>query len=109
MLATGALAACGRGASPSSATIAADCFTTSINPVTLDEIFSDPIFKDLDKAALAAIFDPTPQIEALYQGYFAQAGQQPQIGNVIRNIPSAGIVIQSPGTYTFGGDILWTP
>ncbi|HEV2262524.1 MAG TPA: hypothetical protein VGR69_09590 [Candidatus Rubrimentiphilum sp.] len=60
--------------------------------------------------ALEAIFDPTPQIQALYHGYFAQVvGQQVQIGNVIQNIPSSGIVIRSPGKYTFGRDILWNP
>ena len=107
MLATGALAACGGSAAVSPATPAAHCFAGST--VDINAIFSDPVFKDLDKAALVGVFDPTPQIEALYQGYFNQTGQQLQVGNVIRSIPSAGIVIQSPGTYTFGGDILWTP
>ena len=113
MIATGALAGCGGAnkttAVPAPATITATCVSTSTNPVGLNQIFSDPVFQNLDKAALAQIFDPTPQIEALYQGYFAQAGQQLQTSNVIRHIPSAGIVIQSPGTYTFGSDILWSP
>jgi hypothetical protein len=114
MMATGALAACSGGVNttavaPASATTAATCVVTSTNPVGVNDIFSDPVFQSLDKAALVAIFDPTPQIEALYQGYFGQTGQQLQIGNVIRQIPSAGIVIRSPGTYTFGSDILWSP
>jgi len=113
MIATGALAACGGGVntttvSPGSAT-AANCVSASTNPVSVNDIFSDPVFQALDKAALAAIFDPTPQIEALYQGYFAQAGQQTHIDSVIQQIPSVGIVIRTPGTYTFGGDILWSP
>ena len=109
MLATGALAACGGGTVPAPATPSTSCFAATTNPNVLEQIFSNPIFQAVDKAALAAVFDPTPAIEALYQGYFAQTGQQLQIGNVIRQIPSAGIVIRSPGTYTFGGDILWSP
>lgn len=107
ILATGALAACGgSAAAPPGAAPASNC---GVPPVDVNKLFSDPIFKDLDKAALLAVFDSTPQIEALYQGYFSQAGQQVQVGSVIRQIPSAGIVIRSPGTYTFAGDILWTP
>lgn len=112
VLATGALAACGRGAniaSPSPPPPGPHCLG-STNPVELDQIFSDPIFKDLDKAALEQIyFDQSKQIKALYQGYFNQAGQQLQVGNVIRQIPSAGIVIRTPGTYTFANDIPWGP
>ncbi len=111
MIATGALAGCG-GANKTTVIPtgpAAKCVITSTTPVGLNDIFSDPVFQNLDKAALAAIFDPTPQIEALYQGYFAQPGQQVQTGNVIRQIPSAGIVITSPGTYTFANDISWSP
>jgi hypothetical protein len=113
VIATGALAACGGGVNTTAvspaATIASSCVSASTKPVGVNDIFSAPVFKDLDKAALVEIFDPTPQIQALYQGYFAQAGQQLQIDRVIRHIPSAGIVIRSPGTYTFGGDILWSP
>jgi len=84
VIATGALAACGGGVnttavSPGSATIAPNCVAASTSPAGVNQIFSDPVFKDLDKAALVEIFDPTPQIQALYQGYFAQAGQQLQI------------------------------
>jgi hypothetical protein len=106
MIATGALAACG---GPIATTPVPPNCVAATNPVGVNDIFSDPAFQSLDKAALAEIFDPTPQIEALYQGYFAQSGQQLQSDRVIRNIPNAGIVIRSPGTYTFGGDIQWTP
>lgn len=81
--------------------------TSSLDRV--NEIFSDPVFDKLDKAALVKTFDTSPQLEALYQGYFAQAGRRIQVGNVIERIPSAGIVIQLPGTYTFGGNISWSP
>ncbi|HET9392019.1 MAG TPA: hypothetical protein VFO29_00660 [Candidatus Rubrimentiphilum sp.] len=80
-----------------------------MNPIGANEIFSDPVFKDLDKAAVTQAFDRSSQIKALHQGYLAQSGQQVQTANVIRQIPSAGIVIQTPGTYTFGNDILWSP
>lgn len=112
MLATGAFAACGGGASPSAP--AANPTTTPLCPAVLntvgvDQIFSDPVFNGLDKAAIAKLFDPTPQIEANNQGYFSQTGEQIQSDNVIRSIPSAGIVIRTPGTYTFAGNILWSP
>lgn len=110
MIATGALAACGGGTNVVTASpTPPNCVPALANPVGVEQIFSDPVFKDLDKAGLARTFDRSFQIEALHKGYFNQTGQQVQTGNVIRNIPSAGIVIQSPGTYTFGGDILWTP
>lgn len=117
LIATGALAACGRGATPpsSSPTVAPQCGASSANRALtssldrVNDIFSDPVFDKLDKAALVQAFDKSPQLEALYQGYFAQTGQQIQAGNVIERIPSAGIVIQSPGTYTFGGNISWSP
>lgn len=107
MIATGALAACGR--------------TTSLAPASaippyleqprsrIDEILSDPVFKGLDKEKLVKRFDPSRQIEANYRAYFLHTGQQPQIGKVIRRIPRSGIVIQSPGRYTFAGDIRWNP
>lgn len=115
MLATGALTACGRGATPAPApTAAPQCSGASLAPgspniAAVNKIFSDPIFNGLDKTALAETFDISPQIQALYQGYFVKSGQQPQVGNVIASIPSGGIVIQTPGTYTFGGNIQWNP
>jgi hypothetical protein len=115
IFATGALAACGGGAPPRSPNIAPQCGVTPAsisvlaNGALVNEIFSDPLFKDLDKEALVERYDPSAQIEVLHQGYFAQAGRRAQIGNVISSIPSAGIVIQTPGTYTFGRDIEWSP
>lgn len=106
-MATGALAACGKGVSLAPATPAPNCST--LDPLGIDKIFTDPVFSGLDKAALKAIFDPTPQIQALYAGYFDQVGQRLQLDSVIRSIPPAGIVIRTPGTYTFGNDIAWTP
>ena len=108
MIATGALAACGRSANPASAPIA-PYVPASPNLARVNQIFSDPAFKDLDKEALVRHFDPSPQIEALHRQFFRKAGPQPQIGKVIRHIPKAGFVIGSPGTYKLGGDILWAP
>ena len=115
-IATGTLAACGgvntKFVSSGSATFAS-CGTVSANPAGdrfgLNEIFADGIFNNLDKQALLATFDRSPNIDALHQGYLAQVGQQPQSDNFILQIPSKGIVIQSPGTYTFGRDIMWSP
>lgn len=115
MMAAGALAACGGGAdvvdgaSRGSPMLGNRAQGASTKPLSVDEIFSDPVFKSLDKAALVKAFDPSARIEAINRGYFTQAGQTPQVGNVIRSIPSAGIVIRKPGRYRFAGNILWQP
>ncbi|HET7815376.1 MAG TPA: right-handed parallel beta-helix repeat-containing protein [Candidatus Baltobacteraceae bacterium] len=115
LLATGALAACGGAAPPGArpAPIASPCGSASTSGVAAShpvyDIFSHPVFDRLDKGALAKLFDPSAQLQALIRGYFAQSGQRIQVANAIDSIPSAGIVIQTPGTYTFSRDIRWTP
>lgn len=115
MIATGALASCGGGinttpaASRGSAAIGGKVRSISASRVALNDILTDPVFKEVDTAALARTFDRSPQIAALARGYFAQTRQQPQTSKVIRRIPSTGIVIDQPGTYTFAGNILWRP
>lgn len=115
MLATGALAACGRAATPAAPpTASPECSSVSSPNVSpnahpVHAILSDPLFDGIDKDSLAKTFDPSPAIRAHNQRYLAQTGRQPHTGNVISSIPSGGIVIQSPGTYTFASDIVWTP
>ena len=115
MLATGALVSCGGGAnftgsgSAGSPMLRNAARGASAKRMSVNDIFSDPVFANLDKEALVKLYDPTAQIEALNRGYFAQTGQQPQTANVIRQIPSAGIVIKKPGKYRLGGNILWKP
>lgn len=115
MLATGAVAACGGssgGASGSpvvAPTPASLCVPVGASTPALNSIFADVIFAALDIAALEAAFDQTAQIEATYIGYYLQAGRQLQTSSVITSIPSSGIIIQTPGTYTFGNDITWNP
>ncbi len=109
MLGTGALAACGGGVSTTPVSPAPTCATASTTSSALNQIFSNSAFNGLDKAAIAATFDHSSNIAALAAGYLTQSGQQIQTASVIRNIPSAGIVIQSPGTYTLGNNILWNP
>jgi hypothetical protein len=79
------------------------------NPFGINDIFSDPVFNGLDKQALVDIFDHSAKINAVQQGYLTQPFQQTQTDRVIRQIPSGGIAIRLPGTYTFGGDIQWSP
>ncbi|MDQ2774263.1 MAG: hypothetical protein M3Y57_04950, partial [Acidobacteriota bacterium] len=105
LIASGALAACGAKSTTPSGSMCA----LGVDESIVNEIFSDKVFNGLDKKALLAAFDPSPNIDALHQGYLAQVGQQPQNTGVIMQIPSEGVVIQSPGTYRFGRDILWTP
>jgi hypothetical protein len=113
MFATGALAACGGNANnvpaspPTSSSAASSCIAATATAV--NALLSDPVFKNVDKAAVAALFDHSANIAALLAGYSAQPGAVVQTETVIRSIPSAGIVIRSPGTYTLGGNILWTP
>lgn len=114
ILATGAVAACGGSSgggtsSPVAPTNAPLCVPIPTSTAGLSQIFSDPIFAGLDLLALEAAFDQTVQIEATYLGYYLQTGQRAQTSNVITSIPAAGIVIQTPGTYTFGNDITWNP
>jgi hypothetical protein len=118
VFATGALAACGGGVNTTvvptgSTTTAQNCGTVSALPgddrFGLNEIFADDVFRALDKKALLDSFDRSPKIDALHQGYLAQVDQQPQPANVIAQIPSKGIVIRSPGAYTLGRNIAWSP
>jgi hypothetical protein len=118
MFAGGMLAACGGGVSTTvissgAGTIAPNCSTVPANSGAdrfgVNEIFSDQAFNALDKEALLAAFDPSGNLDVLHQGYLAQLGQQVQSANVITQIPSTGLVIQSPGTYAFGRNILWSP
>ena len=105
MLAAGALAACGGRANTTFA-------VPNYGPADrfgIDEILSDDIFDTVDKQALVEQFDLSPNLDALHRVFLAQAGQQPQTAKVILQIPSQGIVIQSPGTYKFGRDIQWRP
>jgi hypothetical protein len=108
MIATGALAACGRGPNPTPLPLGPR-YGVPPKRALVNEIFADPVFKDLDKVKLAEIFDPSTQIEANARVYFAHTGRQPQTSKVIRHIPRSGIAIQSPGRYTFADDILWNP
>jgi hypothetical protein len=110
ILATGAVAACGGGGSPAVApTSASLCAPLPASTASLSQIFSDPIFAALDIATLDAAFNSAANIELTYAGYYLQAGRQLQSSNVIISIPPAGIIIQSPGTYTFGNDVTWSP
>lgn len=110
LFATGAVAACAGGATPNvTPTPSPLCPAAPSNPVGVGDIFSDPVFDGLDKKTLAQIFDPASKLQATHQGYFAQTGQQLQTDSVIRQIPSGGIIIKTPGTYTFANDISWSP
>lgn len=108
VLATGALAACGRTSNATPATPPAPlCVLPTASPVSIEQIFSDPAFANLDTAGILAAFDHSAQIEALYGAYASQNGQLLQSGFAIAQIPVTGLVITTPGTYTFTGNLTW--
>lgn len=112
-LATLALASCSRvtpSASPN-ATPSAACGAVVENPLdpfNLNQILSNAVFAQVDKAAVQASFDTSAALAASRQPYLLQS-QQLQTSPNIASIPSNGIVIRTPGHYVFTGDILWTP
>ena len=75
----------------------------------IGKIFSYDVFNELDKAALVAKLDITDAIYNINSAIRLQQGQSPQTDNVISEIPPQGILISSPGTYTFFADITWSP
>lgn len=118
-LATSLLAACGGKVTPTTPAPAptptpfsASCAsfsTSSADRFGLDHVLAHDPFKAFDKQALLDAFDFSPHIAALQQGYSKQAFRRVLQGTVITRIPSSGIVITTPGTYTFGGDLSWSP
>jgi len=75
----------------------------------VDKIFSFPVLQDLDKVALLARYDVTNDICSINSEIISAQGQTVQEGSVINNIPSGGIVINKPGTYTFSDNLTWNP
>jgi hypothetical protein len=75
----------------------------------VDTIFAHDAFKDLDKKALVERYDTTGAIDEVNSTLGSVSGQEPQTGNVISRIPPQGIIINSPGTYTFSDDLTWNP
>jgi hypothetical protein len=108
ILATSALAACG-GSLNTFPPADPSCAATLAMLPDVNQIFSDPAFNTLDKATLAALFGRSDKLKGNDAGYFEQSAQHMQFSHVITNIPSSGIVIRMPGTYTFAGDLTWTP
>jgi len=75
----------------------------------IEKIFSSGVLNRLDKYTLVSKYDITG---ALYEGNApirSLTGQSPQTGSVISSIPAQGIVLSTPGTYTFADNLTWTP
>lgn len=75
----------------------------------LDRIFSHRGLDQLDRDALVRRYDVSSAIHAIKSDIRSQRGQIPQEGPTISEIPPEGIVISSPGTYSFAGDVAWHP
>jgi hypothetical protein len=108
-LATGALAACGGHIPSAPETPSQLCTPTSSELPWIDQALANAIFAAFDKETLLNQFDTSPSLTTLLQPYFNQSSQQVQQGYVISQIPNSGIVITSPGTYAFAGNIAWSP
>lgn len=117
-LATGALAACSGGVSTnpfgSNETAKSLGYDGAFGPPTdrlalVNRIFAHDAFAHLDKQKLLDLFDPSPHIVALQHVYLKPPAGRVQQGKLIQSIPSDGIVISTPGTYKFGGNLAWTP
>ncbi|HTR88202.1 MAG TPA: right-handed parallel beta-helix repeat-containing protein [Reyranella sp.] len=74
----------------------------------IDKVFAHEGLSKLDKAALVARYDVTQALHAISTPLRAKLGQ-PQQGFVISSIPPQGILLTTPGTYTFAGPLNWTP
>jgi hypothetical protein len=75
----------------------------------IDKIFSHDVFKGLDREGLVKRYDVTGSLREIKAPLRAQQGQVQPTGNIITSIPPDGIIITSPGIYSFGADINWSP
>ena len=111
-LATGALAACGGRLSPTP--IGAGGLdlgsANSGDRFGLDAVLANDLFKNLDKQEILDRYDFSPKIAAIVR-QLAEHGDAQVLphGTVITSIPDTGYVITTPGTYTLGKDVMWTP
>jgi len=83
--------------------------SSNISQPIIDKIFSHDVFKGLDRDGLVKRYDVTGSLREIKAPLRAQQGQVRPTGNVITGIPPEGLIITSPGRYTFGGDITWSP
>ncbi|MDE2483496.1 MAG: right-handed parallel beta-helix repeat-containing protein [bacterium] len=109
MLAAGVLSACGAKSVPAPGPQAQLCDPVPNDLPWLDQALANPLFASFDKATLLNEYDTSNGVAVLQQPYFNRSGQQQLSGTTISQIPSAGIVITSPGTYALASDIAWSP
>jgi Right handed beta helix region len=78
----------------------------------IDRIFSQDVLREIDKTArveLVKRYETTGAMRDISAPIRLHKGQSPHTGNVISSIPPQGIIIGSPGTYTFAHDVTWNP
>lgn len=75
----------------------------------VDKVFAHDVFNNLDKKALVNKYDITGAIYKINSTLGSVSGQEAQLVNVISSIPPQGIIISSPGIYTFSNNINWSP
>lgn len=82
---------------------------SSISQTIIDKIFSYDVFSKLDKNVLVKKYDFSDAIFDINSTIRSQEGQNAQTNSIISSIPPQGIVIDSPGTYTFADNLVWNP
>jgi hypothetical protein len=81
--------------------------TTSHAQAIIDKIFSYAAVDADAKAALVARYNRRPVLAATKAGIGQQCTPVAQTGTTISSIPSQGIVIDQPGTYYLGPNVIW--
>jgi hypothetical protein len=67
------------------------------------------LLDELGRSALVKRRDISGAIHNMRSSILSKKGQRPHVDKVISSIPPQGIIIENPGTYTFAGDLTWTP
>lgn len=72
----------------------------------IDKIFSYGVIDEVDKLALLARYERSAALAEIKSGFHLWRGKSPQADAVISSLP---VTISQGGTYTFSGDLTWSP
>lgn len=83
--------------------------TPTTTQTVLTKVFANNCYKNMDTASLIKQLDISAQLRQGNQPAAAAVNPTVQSGTSISSIPANGILINAPGTYTFTGNISWSP